>query len=1619
VKNLRLFIFFVLTTLLIYPANGQVATGIPPFSSIGGGSSDAINLGNLNVHVGVPILSKAGRGLPLTYAMSYDSSVWYPSGGVWTPVQNWGWRGITEAAVGYVTYNVQLKYTFCGQPPTRTLDNYYSNWVYHDTNGVAHYFPIFFWEDCDSGMGSGSATATDGSGYTMNASGSGGGGSATLFNPSGRVIAPPMQAPTGSGTVTDANGNRFTVTVAGSTTTVYDTLSSTAAALTVTGLPTPTQITYPGPNTSTSTTTLNYTPYNIKTNFNCSGVSEYTSTGTVNLLTKITLPDGSIYQFGYEDTLQNSGYKTGRISSLTLPTGATISYSYTNGDGTHNPIVCSDGSTPGLNRVTPDSTNPWQYVRNLVSGTNWKTSVTTPNSDVTNINFQYSAPNYYETKRVVNSGASTVLQTSQTCYGGTAPDCTGTTITSLGQRDVYVELPDGTGKTSKTSSFYDSYGHVTEVDSYDFGSVGSGTPGGLLRKVLTSYTTLPTNSLGTTIVVPYQNTLQDGSGSTKAQTTFTYDQGTPATTTGTPQHASVTGSRGNVTQIASLVQGTTTLSKSFTYYDTGGVNTSTDVNGAVTTLTLSNSTASCGNSFATNVAEPLSLTRSMTWNCTRAVQTGVTDENGNSTSVTFYDATKTPTFDPLWRPIYSTDAAGNQTTYAYSTTTAESKLLFNSSNSVVDNLATVDSLGRTHVSQRRQGPTSSNYDSVENDYDTLGRPYKTTMPYAATAGQTASSPKVTTTTYDAANRIAQVQDAGGGYVTYDYTTSSSLNDVLVTGGPKAGVENLKQRQFEYDGAGRLTSVCELSSTLSGNGSCGQSHTQTGFWTKYTYDTLGDLLTVAQNAQSGTSQNRTYVYDGLGRMTSETNPETGTTVYVYDSDSGGTCAGPYNGDLVKRTDAVGNVTCYAYDSLHRVKDITYPSGSYASVTAAKHFVYDSATVNGVAMANAKGHLAEAYTGASKTTDLGFSYSVRGENTDVYESTPHSGGYYHVTGAYWPHGPLKSLSGLPSMPTLYYGASDGSGLDGEGRFTKVNASAGQNPITGITYTSSGTAQPIGSLTQATLGSADYDTFSYDVNTGRMSQYQFNIGSPLKSDTGGLTWNANGTLQQLAITDQLNTANTQTCNYGYDDLVRIASANCGTAWSQTFSFDPFGNITKNGSISWACATCYDTTKNRYNSTLSPSINYDNNGNLTNDTFHTYTWDAEGKSLSVDTVSLTYDALGRMVEQNRSGTYTEIAYAPGGSKLALMTGQILQKAFAPLPGGGTAVYNSSGLAYYRHTDWLGSSRVASTPSRTLYFDGAYAPYGESYAASGTTDLDFTGQNQDTVSGLSDFLHREYHANQSRWISPDPAGLGAAAPVNPQTWNRYGYVANNPLVAVDPTGLMMDLVSPFDGGGDDSFGGDCLSCDGGLDPMFGPGEIAVDGIPMNAAQAGLLLKIGAAVQCPNNTCQGITNDGRFTQFHAFAGDGGGYYPVLGPGSIEYSYQQAGMAAIRNINQTSIDQNTEYAGELYQDANGIYSYDTPRPGSVSGSFVDPTAVPSGTNFIADYHTHGANSNGVYDDEHFSTGPQSDVSGITALFGRYPNYVGGFLGTPGGRTEFYNPANGTCTVLAGPPLAGCP
>ena len=258
-----------------------------------------------------------------------------------------------------------------------------------------------------------------------------------------------------------------------------------------------------------------------------------------------------------------------------------------------------------------------------------------------------------------------------------------------------------------------------------------------------------------------------------------------------------------------------------------------------------------------------------------------------------------------------------------------------------------------------------------------------------------------------------------------------------------------------------------------------------------------------------------------------------------------------------------------------------------------------------------------------------------------------------------------------------------------------------MTGVVYNNSNGTQPVGALTQVNYGSGDFDNFSYDPQTGRMTGYQFNVGASGQAVIGALTWNQNGTLQQLKITDPFNSADQQTCTYSYDDVARISGANCGSIWAQDFSYDLFGNLTASGSSSWMPG--YNSASNHY--TLA-GTSYDADGNLLTDTFNTYSWNAEGKLISANGVGVTNDELGRMVELGNTSGPVQFLYAPGGQQpVAETKGQNLVNAYVPLPGGGFAIYGSSGLAQYNHADWLGSARVISTPGRTVSTDMAMHP--------------------------------------------------------------------------------------------------------------------------------------------------------------------------------------------------------------------------------------------------------------------------------------------------------------------------
>src|SRR5579885_3544033 len=169
------------------------------------------------------------------------------------------------------------------------------------------------------------------------------------------------------------------------------------------------------------------------------------------------------------------------------------------------------------------------------------------------------------------------------------------------------------------------------------------------------------------------------------------------------------------------------------------------------------------------------------YNCTGGVVITATDLNGNTTTTNYTD----PNY---WRPAsvvapYLSNTSTTTTGFSYTSTTVDAQMLFNGSNSVVEQLTTYGGFGQPLYSQQREGPNSGNWDTTQTNYDSLLRPYQSTMPCVASSGNGCPSAAVTTRTFDALGRVQGVTNGGSpaGYVNYTYT----LNDILQVVGPAA------------------------------------------------------------------------------------------------------------------------------------------------------------------------------------------------------------------------------------------------------------------------------------------------------------------------------------------------------------------------------------------------------------------------------------------------------------------------------------------------------------------------------------------------------------------------------------------------------------------------------------------------------------------------------------------------------------------------------------------------------------------------------------------------------------------------------------------------------------------
>jgi len=187
------------------------------------------------------------------------------------------------------------------------------------------------------------------------------------------------------------------------------------------------------------------------------------------------------------------------------------------------------------------------------------------------------------------------------------------------------------------------------------------------------------------------------------------------------------------------------------------------------------------------------------------------------------------------------------------------------------------------------------------------------------------------------------------------------------------------------------------------------------------------------------------------------------------------------------------------------------------------------------------------------------------------------------------------------------------------------------------------------------------------------------------------------------------------------------------------------------------------------------------------------------VMTYNLYYDGENRMVKVMK-GTTPIAAYSYDGDGLRVR--QVLTATGATTTAFVKNYYEQSGTTitkyYYAGSqrvavrtgtdvrylfgDHLGSTSVSADVSGGSVTRQLYKAWGETRYSSGLpTKYQYTGQYSNTSDfGLMFYNARWYDPYLNRWTSPDSI---IPDQYNPQSWDRYAYVRNNPINRVDPSG--------------------------------------------------------------------------------------------------------------------------------------------------------------------------------------------------------------------------------------------
>ena len=1348
-------------------------TGIYSFGSFDSKGFDTVNLGNLNVHFAVPLVSKPGRGINFNYSLAYDGLVWSPvaSAGTsyWQPATDWGFTAVFGNGFhGYVTYKVatgKCTVQTDGAPQQITVERDYA-FAYHDSFGGVHPFSYSATLCPPNGDSSGTivvgnGASRDGSGYTFDGQ--------AVHSRSGATLNVPIESgaiQSGSATITDSNGNVVTDNGNG---TFTDTLGVTALSITGGGnAGSPRVYSYPVTlqvdQSTSASASASFRNYTVQTNFQCSGITESGAT-SVDLLDHITLADGSTYNFTYEPTPGvGNGTVTGRLASITLPTGGAIGYSYSG--GCNNSGINPDGTPATLTRTTTDG---YKTYSRTISGTTSTTDVTDEKQNPATYTFTSSTDNFwYETERKVwqSTNSGTPLQDRITLYNAQAASVQ--LSAAVTQVDV-LESPDGRPQ-SKYEYGYSTSGVLLSTTQMDPSN------GNVLWYSTTSY-----NSLWE----PFNSSSYDSSGNVISSTTYGYDESTPTPTSGISQHNAVTGARGNQTSSHVQVAGST-IDTVTTYYDTGVPITTQTPNG--TTQYVYDSTQA----FATQITLPtpssgVSLSTSAQYDSTSGALLSNTGANADQTQVTQYDRLLRPTSVSL--PIGSANYnyyGSNQVGVVQpmgNGTSADTETLF-------------DAYDRTSRVAVLNGQSSNPWYQVDYCYDASGLLQFQSVRYQGTGWGTPKqcSGNGTAYVYDALGRMTSSTNPDG-------PTSYLYQGRAVRSTDVNGVQKITQKDL----LGRISSVCEISSNanMPGSGSpvdCGTDIAGSGFLTSYSYDLANHKTTITQGAQT-----RIFQTDAAGRTIYTSEPERGETAYSYSYNSTGLAVTRTRPRANQTNASVKTSTTTQYDSIGRVVSVSYNDG-----TPTKTFAYDQATAWGgssLSLGASKGHLTEYFSQTTPNATFGFFiYDNAGNIIRSDQCLPSgcgSGAYEHTIGYSYDliGNPLSADVGVSGVQTTY-------------------TYSPANEVQSITSNISAAAYPphlVSNIINGPLGPISYDlgnglsVRNVYGSVGRLYGRWLCRNSNQQYCSGGdQIYGFDQAFSGVRMLGGDDTVLGTHYNISYDEFNRIASASY-TSRPQvlSFSYDRFGNRTSQNLVSGQSAPqpqyLFNTATNQIN-----GLQYDAAGNLLNDNVHTYSYDAEGNVITVDngaTAIYTYDSFNRRVRIDIGSQAAEFLFNLNGQRAAIWDGHTLGGIKGQYYWGSTPIAYFDFTTHFQHQDGLGTERLQTASDGTVERAFSSLPFGDGFTGAGSDvygngysaddAYNFAGLDYDFESGTDHAQFRQYSSAQGRWMSPDPYD-GSYDASNPQSFNRYSYVLNNPLRFKDPSGLTICNYGSSDFGGDD-----------------------------------------------------------------------------------------------------------------------------------------------------------------------------------------------------------------------------